>query len=193
VLRGSRTLRVNYRTSHQIRQQADRLLGPEIADVDGNRESRRDPISVFNGPPPDVRTFAGQEQECDAVARWLKAQIAVGVRPQEIGIFVRSDAQIPRAKMAVDAAGLSWRVLDNTPAPDSAAAVSVGAMHDAKGPEFRAVVVMACDEEVLPLLERIENVGDDADLEGCTRPSGIFSMSRAPAPATRCWSRASSQ
>ena len=26
----SRTLRVNYRTSHQIRMQADRLLGPEM-------------------------------------------------------------------------------------------------------------------------------------------------------------------
>ncbi len=34
----SKTLRVNYRTSHQIREQADRLLGPEITDVDGNRE-----------------------------------------------------------------------------------------------------------------------------------------------------------
>jgi superfamily I DNA/RNA helicase len=161
----SRTLRVNYRTSHQIRQQADRLLGTEIADVDGNRESRRDAISVFNGPPPDVRTFAGQEQECGAVARWLKAQVAAGVRPQEIGIFVRPGAEIPRATMAADAAGLSWRVLDNTPASDSAAAVSIGTMHDAKGLEFRAVVVMACDDEVLPLQDRIENVGDDADLE----------------------------
>ena len=36
----SRTLRVNYRTSHQIRTQADRLLGPELSDVDGNTEER---------------------------------------------------------------------------------------------------------------------------------------------------------
>ena len=34
----SRTLRINYRTSHQIRMQADRLLGPELSDVDGNTE-----------------------------------------------------------------------------------------------------------------------------------------------------------
>jgi hypothetical protein len=27
----SRTLRINYRTSHQIRMQADRLLGPELS------------------------------------------------------------------------------------------------------------------------------------------------------------------
>src|SRR5579885_3154788 len=54
----SRTLTVNYRTSHQIRMQADRLLGPEVADVDGNTEYRRGTVSVFNGPPPDIRTFA---------------------------------------------------------------------------------------------------------------------------------------
>lgn len=34
------TLRINYRTSHQIRRHADRLLGPELADVDGVVESR---------------------------------------------------------------------------------------------------------------------------------------------------------
>jgi len=39
--------------------------------------------------------------------------------------------------------------------------------HDAsrEGAEFRAVAVMACDYEVLPLQERIETVSDDADLE----------------------------
>ena len=38
-------------------------------------------------------------------------------------------------------------------------------MHLAKGLEFRAVAVAACDEEVIPLQTRIERVGDDADLE----------------------------
>jgi superfamily I DNA/RNA helicase len=38
-------------------------------------------------------------------------------------------------------------------------------MHLAKGLEFRTVVVMACDDEVIPLQERIEMVADDADLE----------------------------
>ena len=38
-------------------------------------------------------------------------------------------------------------------------------MHSAKGLEFKAVAVMACDDEVIPLQERIEQVTDDADLE----------------------------
>lgn len=38
-------------------------------------------------------------------------------------------------------------------------------MHLAKGLEFRAVAVMACDDDIVPLQERIETVSDDADLE----------------------------
>jgi superfamily I DNA/RNA helicase len=38
-------------------------------------------------------------------------------------------------------------------------------MHLAKGLEFRAVAVMACDDEIIPLQGRIEAVGDDADLQ----------------------------
>ena len=38
-------------------------------------------------------------------------------------------------------------------------------MHLAKGLEFRAVVVMACDDEIIPLQSRIETVADNADLE----------------------------
>lgn len=53
AIRGrSRTLRVNYRTSHQIRMQADRLLGPVVSDADGNTDDRGDTVSVFNGPLP---------------------------------------------------------------------------------------------------------------------------------------------
>ena len=38
-------------------------------------------------------------------------------------------------------------------------------MHLAKGLEYRAVVVAACDDEILPLQSRIENITDEADLE----------------------------
>src|SRR5947209_12737536 len=42
----SHALRINYRTSHQIRCQADRLLPSSVADVDGNAESRLGTVSV---------------------------------------------------------------------------------------------------------------------------------------------------
>ena len=47
----------------------------------------------------------------------------------------------------------------------TAGRLSVGTMHLAKGLEFRAVAVMACDDEIIPSQQRIETVADDADLE----------------------------
>jgi hypothetical protein len=159
----SKTLRVNYRTSHQIRQQADRLLGPVVTDVDGNAEDRRDTVSVFNGPVPEISVQANEKAEAAAAARWLAACVKDGVLAHEIGVFVRSDAQLARAKAAVQAAGLAGKVLDDH-VETASGQVSICTMHLAKGLEFRAVAVMACDDEIIPLQERIETVGDDADL-----------------------------
>src|SRR5437667_1194421 len=70
----SRNLRVNYRTSHQIRAQADRLLGPEISDADGNSERRSDTISMFNGPAPEIRILESVSDEQRCVADWITAR-----------------------------------------------------------------------------------------------------------------------
>ena len=159
----SRTLRVNYRTSHQIRQQADRLLGGVATDVDGNEEDRSDTVSVFSGPAPTIQIFAAEAAEVEGVGRWIADRVKGGLLPHEFGVFVRSDAQLPRARGALNAAGVSFVVLDEHVETVSGK-VSISTMHLAKGLEFRAVVVMACDDDVIPLQERIETVGDDGDL-----------------------------
>ncbi len=160
----SNTLRINYRTSHQIRRQADRLLPPELSDVDGNAESRRGTVSVFNGPEPMIVAAASVDEEINVITIWLKDRSAEGLQPDEIGVFVRSPAELERVRRAVSAAGLDAIELDNTFAASSKQ-VAISTMHLAKGLEFRAVVVAACDDEVVPLQSRIERVADDADLE----------------------------
>jgi superfamily I DNA/RNA helicase len=159
---------------------ADRLLPPELSDVDGNTEQRRGAVSVFNGPEPTVEVLESVAKETQAVAKWLAECQAAGVRPDEIGIFVRSEAQIPRAFRAAETAGLKAIELDQHVETQSGH-ISIGTLHLAKGLEFRAVAVMACDDQILPLQERIDAVGDEGDLEevfnterhlfyvGCTR------------------------
>ena len=164
-LRGrSYTLKINYRTSHQIRKQADRLLGPEIADVDGNIEQRRGTISVFNGPQPTIQVLPSTEAEIEFVSQWISSQIKEGISAHEIGVFVRSINEINRSLQAVETAGFSANVLDEN-VLIRRGQISVSTMHLAKGLEFRAVVVMACDDEVIPSQKRIETVTEETDLE----------------------------
>ena len=132
--------------------------------MDGNSETRSDTVSVFIGPPPVIRVLGSASDETKAVGAWLVEQSKAGVLPQEFGVFVRSAAQVARAQAAVREAGLFFNVLDEH-VETSIGHVSISTMHLAKGLEFRAVVVMACDDEVVPLQERIETVGDDADLQ----------------------------
>ncbi len=160
----SHTLKINYRTSHQIRRHADRLLPAEIADVDGNVENRRGAISVFEGAPPTLRIFEHTEAETAGVGKWLSERLEAGLKPHEIGVFVRSSEQFERALAAVKRCKAPAVQLSDAVETRSGH-ISVGAMHLAKGLEFRAVVVMACDDEVIPLQERIESVTDDSDLE----------------------------
>lgn len=160
----SRTLHVNYRTSYQIRRQADRLLGPTVSDVDGLVDDRRGTVSVFNGPAPEVSTFTDEREEIDFVAGWLRLRVTEGATPREIAVVVRSAAQIERARAACNAADVPFLVLDEQGDTNRDLA-SVCTMHLAKGLEFRAVVVMACDDEIVPLQERIESVADETDLE----------------------------
>lgn len=135
-----------------------------MSDVDGNKEERRGIVSVFNGPKPAIMVFDSQKKEIDAVAKWLSERISESTLPHEIGVFVRSDAQLPRAIAALEKSKVSYRTLDDTVETVSGC-VSISTMHLAKGLEFRAVCVMACDDEIIPLQERIEMAGDDSDLE----------------------------
>jgi superfamily I DNA/RNA helicase len=71
---------------------------------------------------------------------------------------------VPRARAALQEGGIPFKVLDEHVETVTGSA-SICTLHLAKGLEFKAVVVMACDDEVIPFQERIEAVGDDADLQ----------------------------
>lgn len=158
------TLKVNYRTSHQIRQAADRLLPASVRDVDGLADDRAGTISVFNGPEPKVLVLPDREAEAAQVATFLRDAIADGIAPSEMGLFVRTRDELPRPRAAIKSSGLDCLELSER-GEDPAGRVSIGTMHLAKGLEFKAVAVMACDEEVLPLRARIEAAADEVELD----------------------------
>jgi hypothetical protein len=148
----SSTLKVCYRTSRQIRTVADRLLPGALRDPDGNEEERVGTILVFDGPAPVIAVLTDAAKEIERVADFLRGAVADGIDPGEIGLFVRSPEVIGRARAASEAAGLADQV-----------AVSV--MHLAKGLEFRAVVMMACDQDLLPFESRIGEAADEGELD----------------------------
>lgn len=159
----SSSLRINYRTSRQIREAADKLLPLAVSDVDGIEVSRADAQSVFEGPPPLIRKCDSEAAEIDAVAAFIGAAISERIAPAEIAVFVRSNRGLGRARQAAISAGLECRQLSER-VEEGADRVAIGTMHFAKGLEFKVVIVMACDDEILPLQSRIDDATDEDEL-----------------------------
>ncbi len=115
------------------------------------REDRSDTVSVFNGPPPTIQTSKTRDGRS-------RSRLATGSRiAQErhrcrMSSASSSDppAQLDRAMAAAEEAGLPFKILDEH-VETASGHVSIGTMHLAKGLEFRAVAVMACDDEIIPL------------------------------------------
>ena len=77
-----------------------------MSDVDGNTDVRRGTVSAYNGPEPTVAVLGTVEEEAVTIAEWIEARLREGVPPEEIGVFVRSQAKLDRAVAAIEAAGL---------------------------------------------------------------------------------------
>lgn len=160
----STTLTVNYRTSHQIRMKADRLLNRELQDADGNTEQRSGTVSLFNGPEPTISINDSISDEKRKVVEWVKKRLGEGVLPHEIALCVRSKGEIPRAHTILEELSLPWMILDEHVTTVQGKLV-VCTMHLAKGLEFRAVAVIACDDGILPNETRLSDIQEAADLE----------------------------
>jgi hypothetical protein len=68
---------------------------------------------MFNGPPPTIQTFKGQNEEIAAVGDWIAECAKDGLLPHEFGVFVRSSEQLNRARAAAEAAGVAFKTLDD--------------------------------------------------------------------------------
>jgi superfamily I DNA/RNA helicase len=148
----STTLKVCYRTSRQIRAAADGLLPAAISDPDGNAEERGGTVSLFDGPPPTVKVFETVAAEVEGVSAFIGSALSDGIDAHEIGIFVRVPEALDRARAAAMAAGV-------------AKSATVALMHLAKGLEFRTVIAMACDDDLLPYATRIAEAADESELD----------------------------
>ncbi len=146
----SRVLRINYRTTEQIRRAADQLLGDRSDDLDGESERRDLTRSLLRGPEPTLRGFRSESDELAFVAERIQEVLAQGVQPGDVAVFARilrllepvqarlAELKLPSQYLADEGAGLG-------------SGVSLGSMHRAKGLEFRIVFVIGCNEGLVPL------------------------------------------
>ncbi len=150
-------LRLNYRTTEQIRAAASQVVPSALA-LNGDALGGDGSISLLRGPTPITQAFSTQAEEEDAVVAALQDLLAGGMLPEEIVVVARSGTILTRFAGVLLAKGLpNSRIESNKP---RGMGIQLATMHRVKGLEFRAVCIVGCSTDILPQ----PYTGDEADV-----------------------------
>lgn len=167
VVGRSHVLRINYRTTEQIRRAADLVLADSVDDLDGGKGSRKGTKSLLSGPAPVLKGFKARKKETDYVVDQVRHWVAEGLKPEDVGVFARASSGIKPIKAALEAAGLTSHLLSDQ-SGSVEPGVQLGTMHRAKGLEFKAVIAVDCSAKVLPSQFALNGLDDPQDIEDAT-------------------------
>lgn len=175
----STTLKLNYRTTREIRNWAKALYeGRPVDDLDDNVASLRGYASLLSGPPPAILPFPSEEAEGRALVELVKEALEQ-LSPDAICLCARTRALIERRIMApLRSSGVATGILDGDRRPKPTE-VTVATMHRIKGTEFGLVIIVGVEEGEIP-----PRFVDSSDLVALERERALLFMA-----STRCRDR----
>lgn len=142
----SRSLRVNYRTTDEIRRWAcAQLEGCEIDDLDGGSDSLRGYRSLTHGEQPDVMPSGSLADDIAHIKTILDQLASEGIEPRQVCITARTNDDVSSIADSLRRGGAPYLRLDrSTPDDPSIDGVRIATMHRIKGLEFSVVIVAGC-------------------------------------------------
>lgn len=165
----SRSLKVNYRTTDEIRQWAcAQLEGCAVDDLDGNADSLRGYRSLTHGDAPDIIGSMSQQDDVTHIQTILKQLQDDGMELRQVCISARTNDDVDGIARALQQSGVACLKLENSTADDSAApGVRLATMHRIKGLEFSVVILAAYKgaENYADQFSRDEDAGVTEDTE----------------------------
>jgi hypothetical protein len=155
----SSTLKINYRTTEQIRAWASGLLrGQGADDLDGGKDEGKGYASLLSGPGPERRHFATAREEQEFLAGRLHELLKD--RPAEEICLVARTAKMLKDdyQSLLKAEGVPHTVLGQGK-ESGGRGVRLATLHRVKGLEFPVMIAAGVNAKVLPL--RLASVEGD--------------------------------
>ena len=147
----SRNLRINYRTTQEIRNLAVALLeGHSIDDLDGGTDDLKGYRSLRNGVAPEMQLCLTPHQELELISARLEDWLQQGLKPEEICIAARSNSQVEEYLRELSEMGLSVQRIETDGEMKLKPGFRIATMHRLKGLEFRAIVLAGVHHGSLP-------------------------------------------
>ena len=133
-------LSLNYRTTKQIREYADRqFIRSQLT-----KDHIRDYKSVLIGPDPVVKEFDSHRAQYRYITESIDTLLKMNIKPHEIGVITPTKPE--RLLGVLDMCNISGTILNKDIYPQEGAGICLCTLHGCKGLEFRAVFLADCQE-----------------------------------------------
>ncbi len=163
----SRKLRLNYRTTHEIRAWAVSILrGVHVDDLNDGEDSLDGYASIEHGIAPQLSAYGSEGEELNALTQWVSELPSDKIRDSEIGVLAFTNKQLRLIQEQFSKAGIESLILTSDKADDQkSAGVRLCTMHRAKGLEFKAVAIPFMSSAQFPPKWLLDKAIDEADRE----------------------------
>ena len=160
----SRKLRLNYRTTDEIRQWATQVLeGMSVDDLDGGADSLKDYRSLMHGDEPVVKGFTRFEDELAYLKQLLLSIQTTDQTFSGVCLVFRTNTLMEQYETALKSMELPVkRIRRNQPDNPLEEGIRISTMHRVKGLQFNYVVIPSLSVDVLPLKAGLEHCADEA-------------------------------
>ena len=166
----SSILRINYRTTEEIRKSAFALLnGISFDDLDVDFDTGDHCQSLTHGKAPQVLRFGNANEEFDAVLKEIKALIGGGVSAKNICLVARTHKLLDDYIAQLTTNGMRCYEIKGNKADDRGLdGIRVATMHRVKGLEFQYIFVVAANKRIIPLASAIDHTDAVSEQETTT-------------------------
>ena len=154
----SRKLKLNYRTTDEIRRWASALFNnATIDDMDAGQDTQIDYKSLYHGPAPVIKQCNNFEDECVYINEYVKSLLSDETNSQ-ICLVVRTNRLVKEYKERLEGLGLPVIILSQNTRDDlSKKGLRIATMHRVKGLDFDHVIIGSVNDGTVPLKYAIES------------------------------------
>ncbi len=138
-----RKLRINYRTTEELKNWASGLLqGMSFDDLDAGLDDLTGVRSLLHGEPPVISQAANPTQLAEQVISHIEELTHSGVAPETICVVAPSHRQVEKLRKHADSSGGLTHVIEPSKADDTAQkGLRLATIHRVKGLEFDHVIL----------------------------------------------------
>ena len=154
----SRKLRLNYRTTDEIRQWSVAILSDTtVDDLDGGQDSLTDYRSLLHGDPPIIKGFNSQTEEIEVLVQRLHSLQAQGQSLGSICCVFRTSRLLDLYQKQFNDKNIVTKIIQaEQPDFQNDNHLRLATMHRVKGLQFDYVFLPGLNDETLPLKSVLE-------------------------------------